>query len=55
MSEFNKNINENAENEAEKKKKAWFEKDCDEWDENDEFEAFCNLFLSERARKEKNK
>ena len=25
-------------------KKHWYEKDCEEWDENDEFDALCDLF-----------
>ena len=30
-------------------KKAWYEKESDDWDENDEFEACCDLFESCRG------
>lgn len=50
MSEYQKKQSEEKENE---KRKAWFEKDTDEWDENDEFEAFSNLVIAHRQGKRK--
>ena len=32
-------------NDENKTKKAWFEKDIEEWEENDEQEAFLNLIM----------
>lgn len=48
MSEYH-----NGKIEVEKKqpRKAWYEKECDEWNENDEFEACCDLFESCRGLK----
>jgi len=35
----------NYQHNEQKNDKAWFEKDIDEWDENDEQEAYLNLFV----------
>lgn len=34
-----------------KTNKAWFEKDIEDWDENDEQEAYMNLFLESPQNK----